>query len=123
MQEAAVQGADPQTTITIAQQPFRLELRPSAWKRIRDALPLNELPDSVLTGDQQSAVVAFIQRLRGGDWELRHGVVFWITRTPSPQSRLSRYPESAVPILVQRPHPLAETAVITLCAAVPDRTQ
>ena len=57
MQEAAVQGTDPQTAITIPQQPFRLEPGPSAWKRIRDAFPLDELPDSVLAGDQKSAVV------------------------------------------------------------------
>jgi hypothetical protein len=45
------------------------------------------------------------------------------TRTPSPQPRLSRNPESAFPILVQRAHPLAETVAAAIGAAALDRAQ
>src|SRR5262249_49848197 len=123
MQEAAVQGPDPQTAIAVLQQPFWFEPGPSAWKWIGNALPLNELPDSVLGNDQQFAVVVLIQRLRIADRGVRHRVMRRRARPPSPQPGLSRCPECAAAVLVQRSHPLAETAALALYVATLDRAQ
>src|SRR5262249_13115191 len=123
MQEAAVQGPDPQTAIAVLQQPFWFEPAPSAWKCIGNALTLNELPDSVLGNDQQFAVVVLIQRLRIADRGVRHRVMRRRARPPSPQPGLSRCPECAAAVLVQRSHPLAETAALALYVATLDRAQ
>src|SRR5688572_19411435 len=133
MQEAAVQEPNPQTTITIPQQTTRLEpglsaeafakAGPGSWQRIRDDFLLDELPHSVLVGDQKSAGGVLIQRLQRTDRRDRHRVVFPSTWSQSPQPGLRRCPESATRILVQRSYPRAKTVGIALCAAVFDRAQ
>ena len=71
MQQPLVhQGADPHATIVIPQQPVGLE---SSGKRVRLEFSVPQLCDSVVLGNQESAVIAFEQRVDSLR-RIRHGI-------------------------------------------------
>jgi hypothetical protein len=97
MQEPLVhQGADPQATIVIPQQPVGLE---SSGKRVRLELPVPQLGDSGVLGNQESTVIAFEQRIDSLR-RIRYGIELGWTRLPSPQAIHRSRPEIASAILV-----------------------
>ena len=97
MQQPLVhQGADPQAAIAIPQQPVGLE---PGRKRIRLELPVPQLCDSGVLGNQESAVIAFEQRVDSLR-RIRHGIERGWTRLPSPQAIHPSRPEIASAILI-----------------------
>ena len=71
----------------------------AGWKRIRLCLIVLQLRDSGVLGDQESAVIAFEQRVDSLR-RIRHGIELGWTRLPSPQAIHPSRPEIASAILI-----------------------
>ena len=90
------QGANPQATIAIPKQPVGLE---PGRKRIRLELLVPQLCDSGVLGNQESAVIAFEQRVDSLR-PIGHGIELGWTRLPSPHAIHRSRPEIASAILI-----------------------
>src|SRR6185436_11782671 len=101
---------DPQAAIAIAKQPVGLE--PSG-KPVRLEFPVPQLGDSGVLGNQESAVIAFEQRVDSLR-RIRHGIELGWTRLPSPQAIHPSRPEIASAILIKRGDSRPETAVLPI---------
>ena len=102
--------------MAIPKQPAGRELQPGR-KRIRLGSPFLQLCDSAARGNQDSAVIA---RTQCSDF-LRlvfQGIASGWTRLPSPQAGDPSRPEIAFPILIERGHSGAETAVLSIALRV-----
>src|SRR6266571_5339723 len=98
MHEALAQSSDPQTALATAEQSVSIELRQSAWKRIRLGFTIDESSDSAPCADQECPVVVLSQtldaiRLPG------QRVEFWRARLPAPQPVYHSRPEIALAVL------------------------
>src|SRR4030095_10389575 len=104
MQQSAIyQRANPKASITLPKQLIRLKWQ-RGRKRIRFRFTVSQLCDPRTLGNQDSAVVALVQRVDSLT-RIWHGIELGTTRLPTPQAIRRSGPEVAAAVCVWRGAP------------------